>query len=308
MTPSSLAPVSKMHPVLRWASRALSPVFILLMTAPVWAAMPGVFPSVLGAYDFSKDGGVQEKLPRVLEEVSGLAVTPQGRVMAHNDERAVVYEVDPSTGDVVKAFSAGLGGVRGDFEGIAAVEDRLFLVTSSGDLLEMMEGEDGFAMDYRIHQTGLRPLCEFEGLAYDPAARVLLLPCKSTRTKELKDHLVVFAVNLDPIRPYPVPSVFIPFESIQGQEVEGAFHPSGIEIHPETGHRIIISAQEEAVLEISPDGILLGGRELHRKTHAQPEGITFLTDGTLLLADEGQGKRGRLTRYQPRRGDGGGAS
>jgi uncharacterized protein YacL len=39
---------------------------------------------------------------------------------------------------------------------------------------------------------------------------------------------------------------------------------------------------------------------LHRKTHPQTEGITFLPDGTLVLADEGQGKKGRLTRYQVR--------
>ena len=68
-------------------------------------------------------------------------------------------------------------------------------------------------------------------------------------------------------------------------------------MHPETGRLILISAQEEAILELSPQGALLAGRELHRKTHPQPEGITFLADGSLLLADEGQGKKGRVTRY-----------
>ena len=283
-------------------------VFVVLSTslAAGWASAADALPSILEAFDFSKNGGLQAKLPRVLEEVSGLTRTPEGRVLAHNDERAVVYELDPG-GKVIKAFAAGIGGIRGDFEGIAAVGDRLFLVTSGGELLETIEGGDGSVVQYRIHPTSLERLCEFEGLAYDPEIRSLLLPCKHTRTNELKDHLVVFSVSVDSLRPYPVPRVFIPFEALKGMDLKDSFHPSGIEVHPETGRWILISAQEEAVLEISPDGMLLGGRELHRKTHPQPEGITFLEDGSLLLADEGQGKRGRLTRYPVLPGEGGSA-
>lgn len=270
------------------------------------ASAADALPSILEAFDLSKDGGVQEKLPRVLEEISGLMRTPDGRVLAHNDERAVVYELDPG-GEVIKAFAAGIGGIRGDFEGIAAAGDRLFLVTSGGELLETTEGEDDSVVQYRIHRTNLERLCEFEGLAYDPATRSLLLPCKHTRTRELEDHLVVFSVSVDSLRPYPVPRVFIPFEDLRGMELKDRFHPSGIEVHQRTGRWILISAQEESILEISPDGMLVGGRELHRKTHPQPEGITFLDDGSLLLADEGQGKRGRLTRYPVLEGDGGNA-
>lgn len=255
--------------------------------------------SLLDAFDLSKDGGIQEKLPRSLEEISGLTTTSDGRVLAHNDERAVIYEVDPASGDVTKAFSAGLTGVPGDFEGIAEAEGRLFLVMSNGDLLETAEGSDGSAMSYRVYVTGLGPLCEFEGLAFDPATRSLLMPCKETRTRELRDHIVVFAVALDGMRPYPVPRVFIPFNDLDALGVKASFRPSAVEVHPETGHSVLVSAQEERILEVGPHGALVAARDLHRKTHPQPEGITFLPDGSLLLGDEGQGKRGRLTRYRP---------
>jgi uncharacterized protein YjiK len=207
--------------------------------------------------------------------------------------------VDPSSGEVVKSFSAGLTGVPGDFEGIAEAENRLFLVMSNGDLLETAEGSDGSAMSYRVHVTGLGPLCEFEGLAFDPATRSLLLPCKETRTRELRDHIVVFSLSLDGMRPYPVPRVFIPFENLEAMGIEDSFHPSAVEVHPETGHSILVSAREELILEIGPHGTLLEARSLHKKTHPQPEGVTFLPDGSLLIGDEGQGKRGRLTLYRP---------
>ena len=308
MSSGSIPPTRGTRSPNRRGPWGLHPVLVLTLMTAGMAAAAEVVPTVLGAFDFSEDGGKQEKLPRALEEVSGLTVTPLGRVLAHNDERAVIYELDPQTWNVAKVFSAGIGGVRGDFEGIASVEDRLFLMTSSGDLLETAEGEDGSVMQYRIHRMGLQRLCEFEGLAFDPPANSLLLPCKRTKTNELKGHLVVFAVELDSMRPYPVPHLFIPFGTLEDGEVGGSFHPSGIEVHLETGRRILISAQEETILEISPGGIFLGGRKLHKKTHPQPEGITFLADGSLLLADEGQGKRGRLTRYEVRPDDGEGAS
>jgi uncharacterized protein YjiK len=298
------APRRRSAKPIRW--RVLLPLVIPALLIGGWVSAADTLPSILEGFDFSKDGGVQERLPRVLEEVSGLTTTPDGRVLAHNDERAVVYELDPA-GNVIKAFAAGIGGARGDFEGIALAGERLFLVTSSGEILETMEGEDDSVVQYRLFPMGLQRLCEFEGLAYDPATGDLLLPCKNTRTKELKDHVVVFSVSVDSLRPYPVPRVFFPYESLVGLGLKDSFHPSGIEVHPETGRWILISAQEESILEISPEGILIGGRELHRKTHPQPEGITFLNDGSLLLADEGQGKRGRLTRYRVQDRNEGGA-
>jgi hypothetical protein len=112
---------------------------------------------------------------------------------------------------------------------------------------------------------------------------------------------VVFVVRLDSMEPYHVPQVFVPFEALEAFDLKDRFRPSAIEVHPETRRLILVSAQEEAAVELSPEGRLLGGERLHRKTHPQTEGITFLPDGALVLADEGQGKKGRLTRYPVRR-------
>lgn len=297
--------IPRAGPAAGGGAKRFSPVLFAGLVMAGWGATLASPVHVLDAFDFSRSGGIQEKLPRVLEEISGLAATSDGRILAHGDEAARIYEIDPLTGEVVKAFFAGRGGIRGDFEGIAVVDDRIFLVTSAGEILETREGPHGSNMEYRVYGTGLGRLCEFEGLAYDPRTRSLLLPCKETRTRELQEHVVVFAVGLDPFRVYPVPRVFISFDALEALDFDHAFHPSAIEVHRETGRSILVSAREEEILEISPDGLLLAGRKLHRKSHAQPEGITFLADGTLLLADEGQGKTGRVTRYPVRNREGG---
>lgn len=260
---------------------------------------------LLRNFDLSPDGGLAFRLPPPLEEISGLALAPDGRLFAHNDERAVFYQVDPETGGVIKRFSAGLGGVPGDFEGIAIAGKRFYLMTSGGEILETEEGSPGSAMSYRVHQTDLGRRCELEGLAFDPEEETLLLPCKEPRDRELRDHIVVFSIPVRTMRPLAVPRIFLPLEELKAFGMDDSFFPAGIEVHPETGGILLVSAREEAILELGPRGTLLEAMELRRKNHPQTEGITFLGDGSLLLADEGQGRRGRLTRYPPSLGSGG---
>ena len=258
--------------------------------------------SLLDELGISEGSGVQVALPRGLEEISGLATTPDGRLLAHDDERAVVYEVDPRNGTIVKSFRVGLRGLPGDFEGIAVAGSRIFLVTSQGELLEFREGEAGSSVRYRIHRTGVGRLCEVEGLAWDEARNCLLLPCKTVRTRDFRGHLVVLGVDASTLEVHPVPRVFIPLGDLKDAGLDDEFHPSAVEVHPTSGHLLLASARNEALLELSPGGSLLAGRELSKKDHPQTEGLALLPAGGLVLADEGRGGPGRLTRYGPNPG------
>jgi uncharacterized protein YjiK len=262
--------------------------------------------SVLDRYDLSEGAGSSKKLPGRLREISGLASTSDGRLFAHDDERANVYQVDPETGEITKGFSVGLMGTRGDFEGIAIAGERFFLITSAGQLFEFREGEAGSTVGFRVHNLNLGGACEWEGLAVDPGRQTLLLPCKTPRRQRLKDHLVVVSVGLESMALDSSPRVLIPLEELDSRGLDDKFHPSSIEVHPVTGSLLLVAAREEALVELSSSGEILATRELKRKDHPQPEGLTFLPDGTLILADEGQGKRGTITRYRPRNDEGGG--
>ena len=77
-----------------------------------------------------------------------------------------------------------------------------------------------------------------------------------------------------------------------------AFRPTGIERHPVTGTYFLLSADESAIAEVTPAGVVLGVQELPEDEHRQPEGITLTSDLTLIIADEGSG-RGRITSYRP---------
>jgi hypothetical protein len=60
---------------------------------------------------------------------------------------------------------------------------------------------------------------------------------------------------------------------------------------------LLVAARQNVVAEITLDGVLLGITSLDKSRHQQTEGVAFLSDGTLIMADEGSGRRGRLTFY-----------
>ncbi len=261
----------------------------------------------LAAYELDKDAAEQHELPGRLREVSGLATTSDGRLFAHDDERARVYQIEPRSGEVVKRFDVGAGGVRGDFEGIAVAGERFYLVESDGTLYEFREGEEKEDVSFREVKTGLGRRCEVEGLAHDPDSDALLLVCKSTRGRDLRDHLVVFAAPLSTLEPEAEPRYRIPYASLRDVGARGRLHPSGIEVHPVTRRIFVVAAREEGIVEFDRTGRFVGAAELPGKRHVQPEGIAFVLD-RLALADEGTGRKATLTLYPRRRArpDGGG--
>ena len=64
-----------------------------------------------------------------------------------------------------------------------------------------------------------------------------------------------------------------------------------------SGNYFIVAARQGAIAEITPGGQVVAVREFPAQWHRQVEGITFAADGTLIVSDEGAGKRARLTLY-----------
>jgi uncharacterized protein YjiK len=251
----------------------------------------------LPRYDLESAGATSISLPRVLGEISGLAFDAHGRMLAHDDESGTLYVIDPSGGEIAGAFEIGPRGLRGDFEGVAAVGNRIFLATSGGTLIET-----SFPIDLkraplvRTITTGLDRVCEVEGLAWDAAASALLLPCKTSRERQAEDRLRVYAVSLATLALRPQPLLDVPHAALRAAGLPATFHPSAIEVHPRSGNYFLLAAQEEAIVEIARDGRVLAARRLDARVHAQPEGIAFGPDLALWIA--GEGERGTLSRYR----------
>lgn len=259
-------------------------------------AVAGEAHSSIDLYTLSDPRPVHFDLTGALSEISGLAMTPDDRLFAHDDERAILYQLDYRTGAVVKWFAVGQRGMHDDFEGMAVVGTRFFLVTSVGALYETREGAPGATMPYARYPTGLGRLCEVEGLAYDPATQSLLLPCKTPRVRQLAGQVSIFAFRLASMRLEDRPRLAVPLAAL-GRLGRAGFHPSSIERNARTGTFFVLSASKPALIEVSPAGAVLGGRRLPPGAHPQPEGVTVTRAATMIISDEGRGGRGRITIY-----------
>ena len=252
----------------------------------------------LASYDLEKPARYF-KLPKRLREISGLAMLAGNRLLAHDDERGVVVEIDYRDGSIVKAFALGdrRGPVADDFEGIAAAEGRIYLVASSGRLYEFGEGADEETVLYNLYATDIGRYYEIEGLAYDPDQRVLLLVSKNPKNPEQAGLIAIYRWSVDTKRLLEGGHILIRASELAHRIDHKRFQPSGIERHPVSGNYFVVAARQRAVAEITPQGQVLAVAELAPGRHRQAEGIAFASDHTLVIADEGVEKRARLSFY-----------
>ena len=272
--------------------------------AALWIALlvvpfPGAEALGQGLRDYAlvvdEDG--QWRLPGRIRELSGLATTPGDRLFGHDDERAVIWEMDYREGRLIKGFAMG-DPERRDFEGIAVVDERFYLVTSSGRIYESREGADGDRMLFNTYRTGVGEMCEVEGLEFEPSDRSLLMLCKTPKDESLEESIAIFRWSLAE-REVTGPPLLVPLAPLRAI-FDRKVHPSGIARHPVSGNYFIVAGPEAVLFEVTPAGEVVDGVQLDRRVHRQAEGIAFSSDGTLLLADEGGNGRARLTLYRPR--------
>ena len=235
-------------------------------------------------------------LPGRLDEISGLAFTPDGRLFAHDDERGRVHQIDPVSGDVGMRFDLGTEVVRDDFEGIAIAGERFFLVSSTGRLYEFREGADRENVPFRVTDTGVGRSCEVEGLEHDAQDGALLIACKITLPDrgEIVVHRLPLAPDVEALSP-----IRIPKSALNAWGLDAAFDPSAVAVTP-AGSWLLLSGRHDAIIEVDRSGAVVAAVELSKGRHPQSEGIAIGPDGTLYISDEKNGKEARLTAYGPR--------
>lgn len=228
------------------------------------------------------------KLPRRLQEVSGIAMSVDGRIFIHNDEKAIIYEFDSVSGDISSILKIGDPALRDDFEGLAIIDSDFYLLTSSGYLHKVQDGLSlhEAVVSSQVFDTGLADICEAEGLSSHN--RKLFIVCKTNYNDVDKDHLLIY--RFDPGTQLTYLFLRIAYSELGFLKVSA----SGLAVKD---NRIyVVAASQRLLLVITHQGEFLEHRWLAKKYHRQTEGIGVTDEGVLILADEG-GKRGRITVY-----------
>jgi uncharacterized protein YjiK len=251
--------------------------------------------SILSSYDLDMNSAKSVDLSSKLKEISGLAMSEDNRLFAHDDERGILYQLDYKSGTIIKKFIIGKFVKKADFEGIAIAGDYFYLITSAGKITEFKEAENNGSSSYELYKTKLNKKNNVEGLCYDPETESLLLACKGEAGEGFEEYKAVYTFSLKTKKLAAKPRFLIKTDRISEVFKKDEFNPSGIARHPLSGTFFILSSR--GIIEISRDGNILDEKKLNNGIHNQPEGICFTDDYTLLISDEGS-KKGKLTRYK----------
>ena len=241
----------------------------------------------LSRYDLSQPAG-RWPLPAELDEISGLAADGAGGLIAHHDNDARLWRlaVAPALG------VAPLAGpwIDGDFEGVARRNGTLYLLRSPGEVYRRpVEPAGPLVLD----TAAARSLCNFEGIESIPDGG-LLLACKYPRTPQANTVLLFRIDAADG----PVTPLALDVGSVLRATGLGRLRPSGLAWLRRGERLLVLAGKERVLLEVdAADWRLLAWRTLAPGGHRQAEGVAVLPDGTLVIADEADGRTAMLTAY-----------
>ena len=235
-------------------------------------------------------------MPQELREISGLALTTDGRLLAHDDEIGRVFEVDPLRGVIKKSFMLGKG-LKGDFEAITVVGQDIYLMLSNGLLYRFREGANNASVPYTTFDTKLGKECEFEGVAYDKDSSQLVMPCKKVHLKHLDDEVVIYKWKIGSTDQSGITMLTIPVSEVIGSNKWKNFRPSDITIDPVTGNYVLISSLDHGLVVMTRSGEILRSEPLPGKHH-QAEGVAITRDNILIISDEATSKPALITLYR----------
>lgn len=248
------------------------------------------------------------KLPKNLREISGLTTLDSLHVAAVQDEDGIVFVLQALTGEVVSEHRFGEGG---DYEALEAVGERMYVLRSDGVLLELTGWRGEGPRSVVRHDTWLSSRFDTEGLALSRDGTSLLVACKEYPGRGFKGKRTVYAFELASRRLGQQPALVLDARAAESDLGEGTisravrrlldirrFKPSGISVHPISGEVYVVSSVSGSLAVFNAAGEPVSIVPLDKDLFPQPEGITFMPDGDLLISSEGDGRRARLVRFR----------
>jgi len=234
-------------------------------------------------YDFNQPSRIV-KLPKVLNEISGLQFISKNRLACVQDEKATVYFIDPKTGEIKNQLKFGK---KGDFEGITLVNDVFYALRSDGRIYKLVS-EKAQKFDFK-KGSGF----DFEGLCFDAKNNRLLVACKEHGDGKMnKTNIYIYLFCLKTERYDKKPLFVLPRKLVGGH-----FQPSGIAQGPD-GLIYVLSGYSRQLMVINEAGELQELVKLDLKEFIQAEGICLGNKGELYISNEGRSKRGNIMMFK----------
>lgn len=252
-------------------------------------------------------------LPNPLHEISGITIIDSNTVACIQDENGIVYIYDLKKASIKKQV---VFAFNGDYEGIAKVNNTLYVLRSDGVIFEI-ENYTAKTPKVKEYKTGI-PALNNEGLCYDIENNRLLIGAKGKITKDpvYKNQRIIYEFSLStkklgatPLYNFNIVDINL-FAKINGiifkthknkkgdvREVGLKFNTSEIAIHPITKQLYILSANDHCFFIYNQNGQLEHIEQFDPIMFNKAEGLAFYTNGDMLISNEGQAHQPTLLRF-----------
>ena len=263
-------------------------------------------------YDL-KSPDVTYLLPAELREISGITALDESSIASVQDERGTVFIQNLEKNEIVKRINFG---PPGDYEDIARVGDKFYVVRSNKILTEIENLKTGniITKNYALELRGF----DVEGMCYDQNNnRLLVLPKQFvTDDKDKRDKRYIYAFDRSSGRLLKDPVISFDLHEIgkfcmdndikipmkdkkKGKKPEPdiKFRISAIGISPVTNKLFIVSGMERLIFVSDMNGNIEYVSGLRHDLFPQPEGITFMKNGDMLISNEGRSGTATILRF-----------
>ncbi|RYZ54750.1 MAG: hypothetical protein EOP49_04435 [Sphingobacteriales bacterium] len=223
------------------------------------------------------------KLPTELDEISGVAYYPKDTsVFAITDEVGWLYKIFLNRTNQIQKWQFS---DVGDYEDLVLLDSNFYVLKSVGDVtaFRFMAGD---TLALQTYPSTLGSGNEFEILYFDDHFKKLMMICKDCESDK-KKHLSSF--SFDPWSLQFDNNAFVidvtRIAAMAG-ETKMKFKPSAATINPITGDVFIISAINKILVVADRQGNAKQVYRVDPGMFKQPEGICFMTDGTMIISNE----------------------
>lgn len=265
-------------------------------------------------YDLSKPDKI-DVLPGILHEISGITEIDNSTIASIQDENGVLVFYDLSKSRIKNQY---IFHNDGDYEGIARTVNTIFVLRSDGILYEIPNYKTNEFAGNK-YKTEI-PAKDNEGLCYYKNRNMLLIGPKSEIEGKKKSKRAIYGFSLETKKLLEKPVIKFDLEEIKDyatkhklnlpvtknknekSEPNIELRTSDICIHPITNKLFLISGVEQILFVFDLTGALEYMEKLDPELFNQPEGITFLNNGDMLISNEGGTGNATLLRfnYRPR--------
>ena len=234
-------------------------------------------------YGFSKPDKIY-RLANELNEISGIQAVKKAKLVCVEDENLNIYEFDLEKKKIIAEYGKG---AKGDAEDIVVIGKTAYVLLAGKRAIYIYKNYRTSMVNPHKAKLKLDKKYDPEGMCFSKVNGCILVACKGDPEPKSSKRKV-FAFDLQKKKLLKEPFFSINSKNLNAYQPGKTFNPSGIAIHPKTNDIYMIGSKSlKLIIRLDAKGRkILGEKKLQGKVFKQPEGITFIKNGDLVLACE----------------------